>query len=61
MTFVRAIDIGKFTHWDFSEMTPMANLLATPDQQQRSPRIGSLLDYSDWWTQMMGPWSLGQA
>jgi hypothetical protein len=31
MTFVRAIDTGKFTHWDFSEMTPMANLPAKPD------------------------------
>jgi hypothetical protein len=28
MTFVRAIDTGKFHHWDFSEMTPMANLPA---------------------------------
>jgi hypothetical protein len=54
MTFVRAIDTGELTHLDFSEMTPMANLPATPDQQQRSPLIGSSQDYSEWWKRL-GP------
>jgi hypothetical protein len=48
MTFVRAIDTGKFIHLDFSEMTPMANLPATPDQQQCPQPIGMSQAYLDW-------------
>jgi hypothetical protein len=58
MTFVWAIDTGKFTHWDFSEMTPMANLPATPDQQQRPQPIGTSQAYSDWWKTMQDQWPL---
>jgi hypothetical protein len=49
---VWAIDTGIFTHLDFSEMTPMANLSATPDRQQRLQPIGTSQAYSDWWRQM---------
>jgi hypothetical protein len=52
MMFVRAIDTGDFTHLDFSEVKPMANLPATPDQQQRPQPIGTSQAYSDWWRQM---------
>jgi hypothetical protein len=55
MTFVRAIDTGIFTHLDFSEMTPMANLPATPQPQRPQP-IGTSQDYGDWRSRMQQLW-----
>jgi hypothetical protein len=59
MTFVRAIDTGKFTYFDFSEMTA-AGVALTPTAGLPAPPIGSSQDYSDWWKKLQEQRFAGQ-